>query len=970
MKKIIKYFSIILTLVFLFSNNVNAENKNIYVDLENLEFSTNKKDYKSITEYKTLDEFLNDYNENSLPSIYITDFLYDGVSTVKTPDLDDFIENDSNETKIKTLEIKVININTTGNIELTGEITGAMIGVNTNNIKDDINIILNNASIDTDSKKVPAIYVYNKDKNYTDCKVSIKTLSGTKNYIEGGKLKKVSLIGRDELDKYSSYYSNESLTNYNKYSSYYGIYTSDEIKNILFATVQADSEDLEDGEPYYFYKASGAISSDIDLYFEGEGFLKVTSKNKEGIETKGNLTFSGGTGDYEIYAKDDCLNTTTASSNSGEVRNDLTIDVNSLLAYVDPDGDEGDAIDSNGKLIINGGTIYAFAHPSSQDAGLDSVNGTYINGGTIIATGNMVDQISSDSKQNFIYASFNEITSDTLIVIKDKNDEIITAFKTGRNIQNLLYSNSDLNNKSYKIYTGGTIDGEETNGLYTSINSYKNGEEITFNDVSTKSETNNSNISKKVLKLLIIESVVLFVFITIYMLRNRDEQQLLDSNSKTLPYLISILLFIIVLVVLWFLIINSNNNTNNNTNSGINNNSSITYSSVKKITSDEEISSGEYKSTNADENAIAVSGNSTTILSNISVDKTGDSDGGDNTSFYGTNSAILAKDGANLTIKNTTITTNATGANGVFSYGGSATTNNSSSDNTTINITDSTITTSKDNSGGIMTTGGGIMNAINLTITTAGISSAAIRSDRGGGTVIVDKGTYKTTGKGSPAIYSTADITVKNATLISESSEGAIIEGKNSITLENVKLTDTNNELNGESTTYKNIFLYQSMSGDAANGTAIFTSKDSTITTNKGDSFYVTNTTATINLENNKIINNDSTGNFLRIQKDSWGNTGSNGGIVTMNLTNQETTGNIVVDEISSLTLNLTNNSTFKGTINNANEGEVSVTLDKTSSITLTGNTYIKSLTNADSSNSNINLNGYKLYVDGNEFTK
>ena len=444
------------------------------------------------------------------------------------------------------------------------------------------------------------------------------------------------------------------------------------------------------------------------------------------------------------------------------------------------------------------------------------------------------------------------------------------------------------------------------------------------------------------------------------------------KDKKNLLYIIIIIVLVLILGVLWFLIIkNTNNNSsNNNSGPGMNNNSSVTYSSSKEITKDEDITSGEYKSTTKDENVISVSGDVKSTISNITVNKTGDSDGGDNTSFYGTNSAILAKGGANVTIKNANITTEATGANGVFSYGGSATTNNSSSDNTTINISDSTITTSKDNSGGIMTTGGGIMNATNLTITTAGTSSAAIRSDRGGGTVTVDKGTYKTTGKGSPAIYSTADITVKNATLISTASEGAIIEGKNSITLENVELTDTNNELNGQSTTYKNVFLYQSMSGDAASGKAVFTSKNSKIITNKGDSFYVTNTTAEINLENNTITNNDSTGNFLRIQKDSWGNSGSNGGTVTLNLTNQEANGNIVVDSISKLTMKLSNGSKFKGAINNSNEGEVSLTLDKTSSITLTGNTYIKSLTNDDTSNSNINLNGYKLYVNGVEFTK
>jgi hypothetical protein len=398
---------------------------------------------------------------------------------------------------------------------------------------------------------------------------------------------------------------------------------------------------------------------------------------------------------------------------------------------------------------------------------------------------------------------------------------------------------------------------------------------------------------------------------------------------------------------------------------GGSNQSSASYSAVKNITSDENITSGVFSSSSTDENTISASGNITATVSNISVTKTGDSDGGDNTSFYGTNSAIIAKDGANLTIKNASITTNATGANGVFSYGGSATTNNSASDGTTINISDSTITTSKDNSGGIMTTGGGIMNAENLTITTAGTSSAAIRSDRGGGTVTVNKGTYKTTGKGSPAIYSTADITVKNATLIATASEGAIIEGKNSITLENVNLTDTNNSLNGQSTTYKNVFLYQSMSGDAATGKAVFTAKNSTITTNKGDSFYVTNTTAEINLENDTIVNNDSTGIFLRIQKDSWGNSGSNGGTVTLNMTNQKATGNIVVDSISKLTMNLANGSSFSGAINSDNTGEVELTLDSSSEINLTGDTYLKSLTNADTTNSNIHTNGYKLYVNG-----
>ena len=533
MKKIVKVLGILLfsiaSFLIMFSSNINAQSNTIYVNLESLEYSTNKTEYQKIIEYSTLEDFLKDYNANSLPAIYITDFLFDGVSTVKTPDLDDFIENDSDDTKIKTLEIKVININYVGTTELTGEITGAMIGVDTNNKKGNIDIVLNGVNVNTDSKKAPAIYVYNKDKNYTDCKVTIKTVVGTKNYIEGGKLKKVSLVGSDELANYSKYYSNDSLTNYNKYKSYYGIYTSEEISKILFATVTADQEDLQDGDPYYFYKASGAISSDIDLYFEGSGYLKVTSKNKEGIETKGNLTFSGGTGDYEIVAMDDCLNTTTASSAGTTVRNDIVIDVNSLLAYVSEDAEEGDAIDSNGKLTINGGNIYAFACATSGDAGLDSTSGTYINGGTVIATGNMADEISSESKQKFIYTSFSKVSADTLIILKDQNNNIIMAFKTGRDIQNLVYSDANLNYESYKIYTGGTIEGKETNGLYTEINSYIDGEEIASKDANIgrgmMNRRDNNDSSNIILIALGAEIALLVIFSTIYIVK-------IKKNSK------------------------------------------------------------------------------------------------------------------------------------------------------------------------------------------------------------------------------------------------------------------------------------------------------------------------------------------------------------------------------------------------------------------------------------------------------
>ena len=476
--------------------------------------------------------------------------------------------------------------------------------------------------------------------------------------------------------------------------------------------------------------------------------------------------------------------------------------------------------------------------------------------------------------------------------------------------------------------------------------------------------SNNSSI-KPIYYVIIGGESLLLVSLIIYLVmasfNKKSIKETFINKDKILIFILTSIILTFSLTYLSSYAINNKTNISNNNQ----NNNSIVYSAKEEITTSKDINGKTYEESEKDSNAILISGDVDVNLSDVTVNKTGDSDGGDSTSFYGTNSAILAKNGANVTIDNINVTTSATGANGVFSYGGSATTNNTNSDGTTITISNSKITTNKDNSGGIMTTGGGTMIANNLEIETSGTSSAAIRTDRGGGNVTVNKGTYKTTGKGSPSIYSTANIKVTDATLISTASEGIVIEGKNSVSLDNVILTDTNNTLNGQSTTYKNIFIYQSMSGDAATGEAIFTAKDSKITTNKGDTFYITNTTATINIENNSIINNDNSGNFLRIKKDSWGNEGSNGGNVTLNMTNQKVLGNIVVDEISTLKINMTSNSYYEGSINNNNEAkEITLVLDKTSSLKLTGDTYLTSFTDEDKTNSNIDFNGYKLYVN------
>ena len=396
----------------------------------------------------------------------------------------------------------------------------------------------------------------------------------------------------------------------------------------------------------------------------------------------------------------------------------------------------------------------------------------------------------------------------------------------------------------------------------------------------------------------------------------------------------------------------------------------VTYSAGTQLSSDTNQTGGEYTSSASDENAILIDSSAAVALTDPTVTKTGDSDGGDRCSFYGVNAAVLAKDGANVTITGGTITTSANGANGVFSYGGNGAQNGATGDGTTVTISDTTITTTGDNAGGIMTTGGGITNASNLTIETSGRSSAAIRTDRGGGTVTVNGGSYTTNGLGSPAIYSTADITVSGAALTSNLSEGVCIEGKNSITLNDCDLTANNTQCNGNATFLDSIMIYQSMSGDADSGTSAFTMNGGSLTSKSGHVFHVTNTQAVITLSGVEIVNEDADDVLLSVCDDGW-NGGNNHAEL---IADQQTlSGSVLVGDNSQLTLTLSNGSSFTGSISgeitnsrgdviSTETGDVSVTIDDTSTWTLTADSYVTSFTG---SADQIISNGYTLYVNG-----
>ena len=203
----------------------------------------------------------------------------------------------------------------------------------------------------------------------------------------------------------------------------------------------------------------------------------------------------------------------------------------------------------------------------------------------------------------------------------------------------------------------------------------------------------------------------------------------------------------------------------------------------------------------------------------------------------------------------------------------------------------------------------------NAVFATEGAHSATLATDRGEGTITAEAAKLITSGEGSPVIYSTGNIMVNNVNGIANNSEIGVVEGKNSITLTNSNVTGYKD--NG-------FMLYQSFSGDAESGIA----------------------------------------RLKAAANSRWGKTGENGSHLTLRASNQELSGNIMADSISTIALDMTNESSLVGAVNTDNTAkELTVKLSKDSNWILTGDSYVKSLSNEDTTGSNIQLNGYKLVV-------
>ena len=371
-----------------------------------------------------------------------------------------------------------------------------------------------------------------------------------------------------------------------------------------------------------------------------------------------------------------------------------------------------------------------------------------------------------------------------------------------------------------------------------------------------------------------------------------------------------------------------------------------TFTGTAIVTENKSIAHESMTNTTADQNAFIGKNKAVIDIENSVFDKTGNTTSDDNSNFRGQNAVVLGIDGSQINIKGSNITSNSKGSNAVFATG----------ENSIINVENTNIHTKSDSSRGLDATYKGTVNGKNLTITTEGAHSATLATDRGEGTITAEAAKLTTSGEGSPVIYSTGNIIVNNVNGIANNSEIGVVEGKNSITLTNSNVTGYKD--NG-------FMLYQSFSGDAESGIARLKAENNTLTTHATGAFlYVNNTTAEVDLSNN-AISMPNTSTLVKAAADSrWGKTGENGGHLTLRTSNQELSGNIMADSISTIALDMTNGSSLVGAVNTDNTAkEVTVKLSKDSNWILTGDSYVKSLSNEDTTSSNIQLNGYKLVV-------
>ena len=219
----------------------------------------------------------------------------------------------------------------------------------------------------------------------------------------------------------------------------------------IYESYELNDEGTEVVDSKKLHKYDGAFYSKMSMNVFGEsdnsGILNIKAAN-EGLGTELHLGVHGGT--INIQAGNDGINT------SEDYVSVTTISGGNLKIYVDGATGEGDGIDSNGWLVINGGSITASACSISGDAGIDSDMGIYINGGSVTASGNMLDHISGGNQTYAVFNFASTISGRSTITLKDDSDTVVMTTTPENDFTYLILAGDDLKEGTYTLWNGDT----------------------------------------------------------------------------------------------------------------------------------------------------------------------------------------------------------------------------------------------------------------------------------------------------------------------------------------------------------------------------------------------------------------------------------------------------------------------------------------------------------------------------------
>ena len=209
-----------------------------------------------------------------------------------------------------------------------------------------------------------------------------------------------------------------------------------------------DKTQVEDADKLHKYDGAFYSKQSMNIYGgkENTGILNINAKN-EGLDSEMHLTIHGG--DIRISSGNDGINTNEDGISV------TTVNGGKLTIKVTGETGEGDGIDSNGWLVINGGTVIASACSNSADAGIDSDMGIHINAGTVIASGHMLDRIEDGGQTYAVFHFAQTQTGSETVALTGQDGKTILETTPENAYSVLVFSSPDLQAGTYKLSSDG-----------------------------------------------------------------------------------------------------------------------------------------------------------------------------------------------------------------------------------------------------------------------------------------------------------------------------------------------------------------------------------------------------------------------------------------------------------------------------------------------------------------------------------